>query len=157
MITPAALPAKDWHRLAGCDPHGLHVDRENAIDLLFGNVERRHVGVRDAGIVDHDVEPPEAVDGGFDHRAHVGSACDVGAMEDRAVRAEAVSDRLCHAPAASLVEVIDDDAGTFLGKPQGNTLAEAGARPGHDRHLVLQPHLILQVTIPPRQSCIDVS
>ena len=54
----------------------LHVDRIDAVELGLADLEQRLVAVRDAGIVDDDVDAAE----GLRRRAHHG--VDVGLVRD---------------------------------------------------------------------------
>ena len=54
---------------------------EHLVVLLLGGVEHRGAGL-DAGVVDHDVEPAERLDGGVDEPLQVGDLADVGLDAD---------------------------------------------------------------------------
>jgi hypothetical protein len=49
-------------------PHGqedaAEVDRDEPVELVVGDLDDRLAGLLDAGVVDRDVEPPEALDHG---------------------------------------------------------------------------------------------
>ncbi len=53
--------------------HSLDIDRKREVSYLFGGLHRiRVLSVADAGIVEKDMEPPESLFGGLDHRPPIG-------------------------------------------------------------------------------------
>jgi vancomycin resistance protein YoaR len=46
------------------EPYGLEIDRDDAIEHLLAALMDRTLAATDAGVVVHDVEPAEFVDGG---------------------------------------------------------------------------------------------
>ena len=78
----------------------LHVDGVDAIELGFADIEQRLIAVRDAGVVDQDVEAAE----GFGRRAHHG--VDIGLLGDVAGnRDDVVAERRRNLPHALAVDV----------------------------------------------------
>ena len=67
------------HRLAA-EEHRFEVDRQHAVEILLGEIEE-FAGMRDAGVVDEDVDAAVPGERMLDQRVDVGLARDVGADE----------------------------------------------------------------------------
>ena len=115
------------------------MDANDIVPLLLGHVED-HAVAQDAGHVDEDVQPAELVEGLLDHAL---AAIDVGdSVEVRdglaAGGADLVGDVLRRTGVRLRAvdvhaEVVDDDAGAFLGKELGDAAPDAAARSGDYR------------------------
>ena len=85
--------------------------------LLLGRVEHRGAGL-DAGVVDHDVEPAERLDGRVDEPLQVGDLADVGLDADGLV-AEGVAPSLELFGRLGVGDVVDDDVGALVRRGRG--------------------------------------
>ena len=86
----------------------LHVDGVDAIELHFADIEQRLIAVRDARVVDHDVEAAE----GFGRRAYHG--VDIGLLRDVAGnRDDVIAERRRNLPRTLPIDVGSDDARAF--------------------------------------------
>ena len=100
--------------------------RSQSLDARLGDRPER---AADAGVVEQDVEPAEALDGGADQRLDVVLLGDVGAQEQQPVR---VGDLVDEALAVVGVEVADDDAGALGEEAQHRRPADAAGTTGDD-------------------------
>jgi hypothetical protein len=134
----AAAPPQRRDAVPGREIEALHIDREDAVELLLGDVEHRLVALGRAGVVDHYVEPAIGAFGLGDHGRDIVAVGDVGMQigGGAAGPGDGVGDRA----AGVVVDVGDDDARPFRGEAAGDRLAEAGGGTGHDRYLVLKSH-----------------
>ena len=132
---PAAVALGD-HLLGGDlgpEEGALEVDLHHLLVLRLGGVEDRRARL-DAGVVDHDVEPAEGVDGGLDEPFEVLHLADVGLDADRLVAQR--GDLLLQLLRGLLVgDVVDDDVGAVLGEGEHDGLADAAVAAGDDGDL----------------------
>src|SRR6266851_9442571 len=135
-----ALAAEQRHDVQRREIDRLDVDGEDLVDHRLGHFEHRHVAMRDAGIVDHDIELREARDAGIDQFLDLVVLGDVAADIDRAALAVRLLDLGCHALAAGIVDIVDDDLRPLLGETLGDALAETRAAAGDDRYLARKTH-----------------
>jgi hypothetical protein len=135
------------HRLTGTEERAPQVNGEDLVEV--GG--RQLVGVPgdlDAGVVDQDVQPPVLA-----HHpvVHAGHGLLVGHVRLDQDRPAARLGHLLHAHlhpvldgfpggdgAIGAAHVVDRDAGALLAQPDRDRLADAGASPGDQGHLVLQ-------------------
>jgi hypothetical protein len=120
------------------EEQALHVDAEDAVELLFGHVEHRLIPVRRAGVVDDDVEVAEPVERAADERGHVAVAAHIAGAEERATAGGADVPR--HARPGHGVDLVDDDRRALLREALRDALAKARTRTGDDRYLVRKSH-----------------
>jgi hypothetical protein len=131
----AALAAKHRHHRLAEQKQAFDVNREDAIEFGLGDVGDRLVDMRDAGIVDQDVQPSEGRERRLDGRVDILLAHDVAADGERAL---ADPGRGCLGGA--LVEVEHSHARAFARKCLGHAGADAGTRAGDDRGFVGKTH-----------------
>jgi hypothetical protein len=131
------------HEVVG--PHREHP--EGPLEPLGRHLLHRDLGVRDAGVRDHDVERAEPLDRRLDHRFHLGVGGDVGEVGDRPaagsldLRGDRSRRFLRTSVAASRgTQVVDDDRGAKAREEQRVAPAEAPAGPGDDRNSPVEPH-----------------
>ena len=112
------------------EEHRIDVDRHHTTPL-FGR-EFRDVPERaDAGVVDEDVEPTEAVNGGLYERVDVRLVGDIGAPAD-AVDTPGV--QFTGDPFESfLVRIAEHETRALSPQPMGGRLADSRGRTGDDR------------------------
>ena len=104
------------------------VHLEDEVELLVGHVEQ-HLVAGDAGVVDHDVEPAELVDGGLEHRLGGGALPHVAGHDERLDPDGAdLLGRLLRCAG----EVVEHDVGAGVGQREGLGPAEPGACTGDD-------------------------
>ena len=123
------------------------MDVDDRIEELGVHVGERLVA-QDPGVVDHDVDTTEGVDGGLhDRRAALGRGDGV-AIGDRLAtrRRDLVDDELrradiCAGAVDGAAEVVDDHEGASRREEEGVLLAEAAAGPGDDRNLAVETEL----------------
>ena len=107
----------------------LDADIDRAVVELFGGVEKRRVR-KQPGVVDQDVETPEALCRGLDHRRDRGRVAHVG-DEGLGLAAGLADERLRRSRALD-IDVGDHHARARFDKPQCDCAADARARAGHD-------------------------
>jgi len=83
MITPSAALLHHRNCILATEEYALDVGGEDAIVVLFGEVPQRRHAVREAGVVDEDVEAPKSEHRDVDHRFDVARQRDIGADELR--------------------------------------------------------------------------
>jgi len=96
--------------------------------------ERRRIG--DPGVVEHDVEVAELIDGAPDHRLDFGLRGDVAADPEAAT--PQASDRRGSLSGRILVDVGAGDIGSRLGRHLAELPSEAAACAGDQRDLAFQ-------------------
>ena len=104
-----------------------------------------HAVPQDAGVVDHDVDVAESVDGLLHHGPGIVEAGHAAAVDDRLSPAR--GDGLDHlgrgrhvGTSAELVaaQVVDHHLGPVLGEHQGVLAADAAPRAGDERHFAFE-------------------
>ena len=129
----------------------LEVHAENAVELLFRQIEKRRV-IDNAGVVDEHVDAAVHLERLGDQVVHVELFRDVAVDEIRG--ATALADLGDNAIAGVVIHVRDDDLGALAGEPHGTSLADAlpGAR--YDRDPVLEQHCfsLLELQPAPRRA-----
>ena len=129
----------------------LQVDRQHPVVLLFGRVEDRGPGL-DAGVVDHDVNPAELLDGGVDQALEVIHLADVGLDADRPFAQ-------CHDLSFEILRgllvrhVVDDDVGAGGGETEHHSLSDATVSTGDDGHFAFECHDIAPFRWPQWGGC----
>src|SRR5262249_27715010 len=126
------------HGVLAAEVDTADVGREDALVLLLRELPERDHPVREAGVVDEDVETTEARRRLRDHRLHVARARDVGA--DEASRAALLGDRRGNAAAFRLVHVGDHHTRTLAREARRDRLAEPRAAAGDDGDLSVESH-----------------
>ena len=147
-IDPAVvLLAHVLPRRLGDVEGAAQVDIDDRVEQLGVHVGERLVA-QDPGVVDHDVDATEGVDGGLhDRRAALGRRHRVGVGDRLAAgRGDLVDDQLGGADVGAgaidgAAEVVDDDEGAPRGEKQGVLLAESAAGTGDDRNLAVETEL----------------
>ena len=138
---PPARLTHERHGVLRRPVERLHVDREDAIELVLGDVLHRLAALRHPGVVDHDVEAAVALDRLRDESAGVVVARHV--RVDEPGLAARPADGIRHPAAVLLVDVVDDDPGSFGREAPADPLAESRAAPGDDRHFSFETHALL--------------
>src|SRR5271163_1545996 len=122
----------------------LQVHGDDRVPVLFIHVED-HAVAENSGVVHHDVELAEIIDGAFDNALgsfEIGDAFEVGhgLAARRADFFHHVFGRGARLPGAVEMptEVIDDDLGAMLRHQDRFLASDAAARAGYDRHLSIQ-------------------
>src|ERR1019366_3253605 len=108
----------------------LDVDREDAVELVFGEILERLRQVAHAGVVDEDVEAAETFVHGLDHRLDVGTDGDVGTNAER--RGAEPGRR---AQRAFAITIDDDDPGALGDELLRDAFAEAGRGASNEGYL----------------------
>ena len=123
------------------------VDVDDRIEELGVHVAERLVA-QDPGVVDHDVDTTEGVDGGLDDRRAALWRGDGVAIGDRLAtrRRDFVDDELgradiCACAVDRPAEVVDHHEGASRREEEGVLLAEAAAGTGDDRNLAVETEL----------------
>ncbi|MNR04306.1 hypothetical protein D3C85_1202540 [compost metagenome] len=117
------------------EEHALGVDREAEVQLVLVGVDEALQRREDTGVVDADVEAPEAGDRRLDQRLDLGLA---GHVADRGDHLGAGLVQLGgHPRQARRVAVAEHEPGTHAGQTPSQQLAEAAGRPGDQHHLIL--------------------
>ena len=116
----------------------LHIDRVDAIEGGLVDGFDRRGAMRDAGIIDPDVEPAEPFDGGGGQGRDVGILGNVSVLEKS--NATGRLDLADHAPAAFLVDVAHHHPRALGGEQFGDAFAEAGPRSSDDGSSVPELH-----------------
>ncbi|MNR25439.1 hypothetical protein D3C85_1425920 [compost metagenome] len=118
----------------------LDVDRVDAVELVFGDLQDRLVAMGGAGVVDHDVHVAEGGQRGVPHGGHVVAPRHVG--PDRAggatCRAMLFADRGGDALGGLQVQVGHHHGGAFARERMGDAFAEARAAARDHGHLASQ-------------------
>lgn len=99
----------------------LDIDIKDALELRRRDVQRGFVLIRDARVVDDDVEPFPVVDYAVNHPAPVIFLCDVHLLKTDVGAVEFLYRRL----AERLVQVADDDFAAFAQEALRDGFAEA--------------------------------
>src|SRR4029077_11666272 len=115
----------------------LQVDVDLLVPFLLGTFESV-VRVKDAGVVEEDVEASKGADGFMHGALALGGAADVGAKEDGA--ASGLENRFGHGVAAFFVASGDGDVGAFASKEESSSFSDAGGASGNEGDLVGQAH-----------------
>jgi hypothetical protein len=118
-------------------PHAVEdtaeIHRDNvrpAVERIF---PRRQLRAADAGVVDRNVEPPERIDGGLNHR--------FASLRIRHIHTHwmcCLPDVLGHPHRRVFVDVGDQDLGTTLGQEYGACLPDARTAAGDNGDLSRQ-------------------
>ena len=123
--------------IARGEKRALEVDVDYRVPI--GRGCREEVDAReDAGVVDHDVNPAEAI-GGADHAADVGLFSDA-ALDHRGAAAGRLDAPDDHLGGGAAVEVVDDHCRALARKGHRDRRADALLCPGHHRDPVCQSH-----------------
>ena len=106
--------------------------------MRLGRVEHGRARL-DPGVVDHDVDAAELLDGGGDQPLQVGDFAHVSLYPDRLVsqRADLFLQRLGR---FGMRDVVDDDVGALLGELQHDGQTDAAVAAGDDGDFAFQVH-----------------
>ena len=111
---------------------------QHGVVLLLGGVEHRGAGL-DAGVVHHDVQPPERLHGGVDQPLKVGDLADVGVDTDGSI-AQGDDSPFEFLGRIRVRHVVNRDVGALLGQLEHDRLSDPAVAAGDDRDLALQKH-----------------
>ena len=128
-------------RRLGAQPRAGEVDGDDLVPAVDREVDERGL-VLDAGVIDHDVEPTERLDGLVDQRLHLVGFGDVrlDAEAFAAGLGDLIEGGRALVAGVAVADPVDHHARPLGGHRDGDRLPDTSRRAGHDRHFVLELH-----------------
>ena len=117
----------------GHQERAFQVDVELQVPLLFGAIDCG-MGIKDAGIVEQNIELAESLDGAIDGALALVEAANVSGNENGF--AATLQDALGYGLPAFFIAAGNRDAGAFLGEEDRRGLSDAGGSAGDESDFV---------------------
>ena len=121
------------------DPEGrIDVGLHRGVEILGRQILEVVAELLATGVVDQDIQPAQLRDGAFDHLLAEGLLAQIAGDGDggAAIRADAGHDTVCIG--LFVGQIGDGNIGTFAGKGDGRSRADAAVAAGDQRALALQ-------------------
>jgi len=125
----------------------LQVDLENLVVLFFRGIQDRRTGL-DAGVVHHDVEPPELAHRCRDQFFQVCDFADI-CFDSDGLTSKCIDLLFDRGGCLRMSDKVDDNLGALSGQLEDHRFANAAVASSHDCYLAAEKHKkFLSITLP---------